>query len=273
MQHSLLSDVLKLCRAYGVKPSRKSGQNFVVEYAFLKRMVDYANLNDKDVVVEVGAGFGILTEMLARKAGKVIAVEKDLRMIKALQDRLKAFSNVEIVHGDVLKVNLPDCNKVCANPPYFISSKLIFKLLEGRPKTIILTLQKEFADRLIAAPGTKEYGRITVMVNYKATVRALEYVPREFFYPRPRVDSALVEIRGLSEPAAKIADEELFTLLVRELFTQRNKLVKKALRLALNNLNIRCKIPPLLTHILNKRVYELTLKDFALITNELLKGV
>jgi len=255
---------------YGIRPRRKYGQNFIVKRTFLERMVNYADLDDNDVVLEVGAGFGILTEIMAKKAGKVIAVEKDPKIIKALQDRLRDFNNVEIVHGDVLKVNLPTYNKVCANPPYSISSKLLFKLLEEKPETIILTLQKEFVDRLIAAPGTKEYGRISIMVNYKATVKVLEYVPREYFYPKPKVDSALVEVRALREPVVKVADERFFTLLVRELFTQRNKTLKKALRLALHNLNARYEIPASLTYILSKRIYELTLEDCALITNELL---
>ncbi len=230
--------VKAILRAYGLRPKRRLGQHFLLDDALMERLADYASLGPRDVVLDVGAGLGFLTEVLARGSGLVIAVELDRGLVRALRDRLSGYPNVEVVEGDVFKVELPRFNKAVSAPPYNVISKLIFWLLD-RPghELSVLIVQEELARRLVAAPGSDDYGRLTVMAYYRADVELLEPVPRESFWPRPEVDSTVVRL--VSRPAPfRVEDEVLFAALVRGLFSHRNKLMRRALRLALSALGM-----------------------------------
>jgi 16S rRNA (adenine1518-N6/adenine1519-N6)-dimethyltransferase len=191
-------------------------------------MVDYAEISREDIVFEIGAGTGNLTDMLVKRAGKVIAVESDARLVQASRARLREYPNLEILHGDILKLELPRFDKVVANLPYAISSDVTFKLLTSGFKLAVLMYQREFARRLVASPGTKEYGRLTVNVYYRAEVELLEEVSPEVFIPRPKVKSTVVRL-GPREPPFKVQDERLFADVVRAVFQHRRKRVRNAL--------------------------------------------
>ena len=226
----LLKTVKVFLREYRIKPRKKLGQSFVVDRSLLERMVDYAGLGKDEVVVEIGAGFGFLTEILAEKAGKVFAVEVDPKLVGVLARRLKRFSNVKIVQEDFLRLNLENFDKVVSSPPYSIISKIFFKLLNTRFKVAVLLLQKEFALRLLAKPGEKNYSRLTVMSYVKSEAEVLEEVPPTCFYPKPEVSSMVVRVKPRVEPVFNIEDWKTFEQTVKFLFTQKGRKLKKALQ-------------------------------------------
>lgn len=266
---SLLHETKTLLHRYGVKPRRKLGQSFVTDHALLERMIAYADLKQRDIVLEVGAGLGFLTELLAKNAGRVIAIEVDPKLLQSLSDRLSALKNVEIHYGDILKIALPKFTKVVSNPPYAISSPLIFRLLEEKFDYGILTFQEEFARRLVARKGTTDYGRLTVMVYYYAEAELLEKVPENAFYPSPDVASIIVCLKPRDAPF-RVLDETLFSDLVRALFTQRNRKVKKALKVFFRGMdhadvNVRELVEKL--PFFESRVEQLAPEDFGALSN------
>ncbi len=224
----LQNEIRVALRKHGVRLSKRRGQPHVVDGGLLRRMVDYAEVSRGDVVFEIGAGIGNLTAMLVQRAGKVIAVESDARLARVLRERLGRYSNLEILHGDILKIKFPRFDKVVANLPYVISSDVTFKLLASRFKLAVLMYQREFARRLVASPGTKEYGRLTVNVYYRAEVELLEEVPPGAFIPRPKVKSMVVRLKP-REPPFEVRDEELFAHVVRAVFQHRRKMIRNAL--------------------------------------------
>ena len=225
--------VKKLLKSYGLKPKKRLGQHFLLDRALMERLADQAELSERDTVLDIGAGLGFLTEVLARRSGRVLAVEIDRGLVRALRDRLSGYPNVEVIEGDVLKVQLPPFNKTVSAPPYNIISKLIFWLLD-RPglEIAVLIVQEELARRLVAEPNTDDYGRLTVTAYYRADVELLEPVPRDRFWPQPDVDSMAIKLVR-RPPPFRVSDEVLFLALVRGLFAHRNKMVRRALRLAL----------------------------------------
>jgi len=225
---SLLNEVKSLLRHYRVIPKKRLGQNFLVDESILQELVYYASLNSEDVVLEVGAGLGFLTERLAEKAGRVLAVEIDGRLVRALKRRLRPYDNVTIIHGDVMKVKIPRFNKVVSTPPYSISSPLHFWLLNKCFEQAILSFQEEFARRLTASPGSRDYGRLTIATYYRAEVEILRAVPKESFWPQPKVDSLIVRLKP-RKPPFNVTDEKLFFDVVNAIFTQRNKKLRNAL--------------------------------------------
>ncbi len=235
--------------------------------------MSHASLTKDDVVLEVGAGFGFLTQLLSSKCKKVVAVEVDPPLVSFLRKQLQSLQNVELIEGDILKVSLPFFNKVVSAPPYSISSPLLFRLLERNFDSAVLIFQKEFAERLAASVGTKDYGRLTVTIYYRADVELLDYVPRTMFYPPPDVDSLIVRLKPRAPPF-HVENEAIFFELVRTLFTQRNKKVRNALILFLRNRELsREDAVELADSIVysSKRVRELAPEDFGILTNELLR--
>jgi len=219
---------LALLRKYRIRPSKRAGQQHVVDLGLLERMIGYAEVSSEDEVLEIGAGIGNLTHLLAERARRVIAVERDGRFIKILREQLKGRPNVKIVHGDVLRIELPKFNKVVANLPYGISSEVTFRLLERDFELAVLMYQWEFAERLIARPGSADYGRLTVNVYYRAEVELLEKVLPSAFLPQPKVFSAVVRLRP-RKPPFKVVDERVFFDVVRALFQHRRQKVRNAL--------------------------------------------
>ena len=223
-----MGQTLALLRKHGVRFSKRAGQHQVIDPTVLEQMVDYAELSRDDLVLEVGAGIGNLTLLLAARGGRVIAVERDRRLIKVLGERLRGYSNVELLCGDALQIELPKFNKVVANLPYGISSDITFRLLERKFELAVLMYQREFAERLVARPGSDDYGRLTVNAYYRASVELLGEVPPEAFFPQPKVTSAVVKLRPREAPF-EVADERTFFNVVRALFQHRRQRVRNAL--------------------------------------------
>jgi 16S rRNA (adenine1518-N6/adenine1519-N6)-dimethyltransferase len=268
---SLIQKTRLLLRLYKFFPKKRLGQNFLTDSDLLQRLLSYASISDLDIVLEAGAGLGFLTRLLAQKCRKVIAVEIDSKLIKILKEQLRDLRNVELIEGDVLKVSISPFNKVVSTPPYSISSPLLFWLLERNFDCAILAFQKEFAERLNAPVGSKEYSRLTVSTYYRAEVELLDYVPKELFYPPPDVDSTIVRLKP-RKPPFSVADKELFFKLMQTLFTQRNRKVRNSVIPFLQRQGFgredALKIADfLLFH--DKRVRELAPEDFGAIANEI----
>jgi 16S rRNA (adenine1518-N6/adenine1519-N6)-dimethyltransferase len=270
---NLLQRAKHILRLYSFFPKKRLGQHFTVNSDMLQRLVSHASITKDDIVLEVGAGLGFLTQLLSSKCKKVIAVEVDPKIVGILRKQLHSLQNVDLIEGDILKVSLPPFNKVVSTPPYSISSPLLFRLLERNFDWAVLILQKEFAERLAASVGSKDYGRLTVTIYYRADVELLDYVPRTMFYPPPDVDSMMVRLKPRGSPF-QVDDEETFFELVRTLFTQRNKKVRNALIPFLRKREITGKEAVELadsTIYSAKRVRELAPEDFGILTNELLQ--
>jgi 16S rRNA (adenine1518-N6/adenine1519-N6)-dimethyltransferase len=270
---NLLRRAKHLLRLYGFFPKKRLGQHFAVNSDMLQRLVSHASLTEDDVVLEVGAGFGFLTQLLSSECKKVVAVEVDPKVVGILRGQLRGLPNVDLIEGDILKVSLPPFSKVVSAPPYSISSPLLFRLLERKFEWAVLILQKEFAERLAASVGSKDYGRLTVTIYYRAEVELLDYVPRTMFYPPPDVDSMMVRLKP-RPPPFHVDDEETFFELVRTLFTQRNKKVRNGLIPFLRKHEITGKEAVELADSMvysSKRVRELAPEDFGILANELLR--
>lgn len=275
----MLQETKQLLRRSEIWLNNRLGQNQVVDPIILKKMVDYAELTAKDVVLEIGAGVGNLTIMLADLAGVVVAIEKDKKLTKILRERLKDRTNVKIIQGNVLNIELPKFNKIVSNLPFSISSKIIFKLLGLNFDLAVLMFQKEFAERLVAAPGTENYGRLTVNTYYRANVEMLDEVPPSAFFPQPKVSSAIVKLIPRLPPF-EVRDEQVFSRVVRALFQHRRQRVRNALLHSFSEIFPERKITKgeirsFLEGILPKkyletRVMELTPENFGEISNLLI---
>ncbi len=209
------------------RPSKRLGQNFLVDPNIAREIVSSAHVSRSDTVLEPGPGHGTLTRLLQNVAGKVIAVEKDPWLAHELRETFEHNAEVVIVEGDVLKVELPYFNKVVSTPPYYLSSRLIVLLAKSEFETASLVFQKEFGERLIAEPGTREYGRLTVLSRRNFMIEKIREIPRTVFRPRPKVDSVLLTLSPKEKGEA--LDEALFEEMVRGVFTQRRRLVRSAL--------------------------------------------
>jgi len=224
-----IEETKQLLQTFHITPNKLLGQNFMVEPAFYPRLATYTSLSKSDVVLDAGAGFGFLTRFLADKCKAVIAVEKDPQIAKVLREQTSRFSNVTVIEGDVLKLDLPAFNKVVAAPPYYLSSKLVLFLLERKVDCSLLIVQKEFADRLVAKVGTEDYSWLTVTVYHKAQVELLDLVPKEMFYPEPEVDSVILRLTPWQTPPFHVEDAVFFERMTKWLFTERNKKLVNAL--------------------------------------------
>lgn len=218
------------------------GQHLLVDKGIAKRIVGYAEIDLDEVVLEIGPGLGALTLMLAEKAKNVIAVEKDSNLYKILEGKIP--SNVTLINDDALTIDYPRFDVVVSNMPYQISSPLTFKLLKHDFRVAVLTYQKEFAERMTAGPGTKNYSRLTVNVYYRANCEILEEVPRTAFHPTPKVDGAIIKLVPRKVPPFLLEDEEQFFDITRTLFSHRRKMIKNALKEYIRNLPITHKKRP-----------------------------
>jgi 16S rRNA (adenine1518-N6/adenine1519-N6)-dimethyltransferase len=220
--------VRELLGELNVRPDKRWGQNFLMDLGVLQRQVRAARLTGGDTVLEVGAGLGILTWELATRSRRVITYEADPRLGEYLEEGLP--DNVDLRIEDALEAEWPPFDKMVANIPYGISSPLLFKLLDSDFAMAVLLLQKEFADRLVARPRTKAYGRLTVAAARLAQVELLEVVPPTAFHPQPKVDSALVLITP--SKSFPVTDVALFDELLRSVFSQRRKMLRNSLESA-----------------------------------------
>lgn len=230
-------ETMFLLKKYNISANKSLGQNFLINDEVIEQTIDKANVTQKDLIIEIGPGLGTLTNILLQKAKKVIAIELDDRMIKILEERFKLYSNFEIIHQDVLKVDLKtiiekeksengiEKVKIVANLPYYITTPIIMKLLEDKLdiETITVMVQKEVADRLIALPGEKLAGAITYSVNYYCEAQKVVEVPKESFIPEPQVQSEVIKLMLRKHPPIEIKNEEKFFKLIKVSFMQRRK--------------------------------------------------
>ncbi|MHA2206102.1 MAG: 16S rRNA (adenine(1518)-N(6)/adenine(1519)-N(6))-dimethyltransferase RsmA [Candidatus Thorarchaeota archaeon] len=236
---SPLSDNLKfLLQKYSIRPTKKLGQSFLTDTQIARRITDVASITEKDDVLEIGGGVGALTKWIAKKAGRVFVVEVDKGLVQALKSVLSEYSNVEIIEGDALVVELPVTNKIVSNLPYSISSEVTFRILNTvKPDVAILMYQKEFAQRLLAKPGSREYSRLTVDFRYLADVEHVMDVPANSFYPIPAVDSTVVRIvPRITGQWAR--DFDVFDWMIRGIYSYPNKQIRKALKIWFRNLGV-----------------------------------
>jgi len=242
-------NVQRLLREHNLHPRKGLGQHFLVSEAHLQRIVEAAELTPNDVVLEIGPGLGTLTALLAAQAGHVVAVELDEELIPILQRTLADRSNVTIVHGDILQLrpsdlvsrseslgpqpetrnSTPETYKVVANLPYYITSAVLRHLLEAEspPHLMVLTMQREVGERLSAAPP--HMSLLAVSVQFYAQPELVHRIPAGAFYPRPKVDSAVMRLRRRPQPAVAVDDVERFFQIVRAGFGQRRKQLRNAL--------------------------------------------
>lgn len=223
---------------YGITPKQSLGQNFLYDEGLLGRIVAAAELSPGDAVLEVGPGLGALTRQLAQVAGRVVAVELDDRLLPVLRYELSPFSHVAIVHADILSFDpaawFDAPFVVVANVPYYITGAILRHLLEGRPRPrrLVLTVQREVAERLAATPP--KMSLLAVSVQYFARPEIVARIPAGAFYPPPKVDSAILRLRPWQQPPVDAPDEEAFFAVARAGFGQRRKQLRNSLRANLN---------------------------------------
>ena len=226
-----------ILKTFDIHMSKKLGQNFLIDEAIVKEIVHAADIQEGEIVLEVGPGIGTLTQGLAEAKANVIAVEIDNRLPEVLAKTLEGYENVRIVHGDILKVNIPELVegknfKVVANLPYYITTPIIMALLEQKlPVTKLVTMiQKEVADRMVAKPGKKDYGALSVAVQYYTKPEIVAQVPPKSFIPAPAVDSVVIRCDVRPEPAVKVISEKMFFRVVKAAFSQRRKTLSNSLK-------------------------------------------
>lgn len=222
---------------YGFSFKKSLGQNFLIDTNILRNIVDYANLTDESGAIEIGPGIGALTEQLARRSKKVVAFEIDQRLLPILEETLSPYPNTKVIHEDVLKANVLQVIEsefediedlmVVANLPYYVTTPIIMELLEKKLpiRGIVCMLQKEVADRISASPGTKDYGSLSIAVQYYTKAETVMVVPRTVFIPQPNVDSAVIRLTVRNEPPVKVKNENFFFQVTKASFAQRRKTI------------------------------------------------
>ena len=271
-----IQTIRAVLRRHGFHFSRSLGQNFLTDASVPRRIAEMSGAAEAKNAVEVGPGMGCLTAELCRRAEKVVAVELDRALLPVLDETLAEFDNFEVVQGDVLALDLAALCRdkfgdgravACANLPYYITTPAITALLEsGAFEQVTVMVQKEVAQRICAAPGTAAYSAFTIYVQYHAAAEILFDVPADCFVPRPKVDSAVLRLRPLKEPAVKTQDEKLFFALVRAAFNMRRKTLINALGPVLGSSMGKEEITELVLSVgLDARVRgeRLSLQDFA----------
>lgn len=219
-----------ICKRFDIKMSKKLGQNFLIKRGIVDEIVKAADLQEGEPVLEIGPGIGTLTQGLAQSGANVTAIELDTRLLEVLDTTLAQYSNVTIVHGDVLKLDVPSIMnnepfKVVANLPYYITTPIIMSLLESRLpiERLVVMVQKEVALRMVAKPGTKDYGALSVAVQYYTKPDIVLDVPPKSFLPAPAVTSSVIRCILRDKPPVDVIDEKLFFRVVKAGFAQRRK--------------------------------------------------
>lgn len=226
-----------ILRAFGLHASRRLGQNFLISPGVVRAVVEAAEIGKGDRVLEIGPGIGTLTQGLLEAGAEVTAVELDKKLPAVLAETLRGYEHLNIVQGDVLKTDIPALMgdkpfKVAANLPYYITTPILLSLLEQKLSItrIVTMVQKEVAERMTASPGGKDYGALSVAVQYHTEPEIVLDVPPSCFFPAPEVDSAVIACRIRETPAAAAADEALFFRVVKAAFGQRRKTLSNALK-------------------------------------------
>lgn len=280
---TILEETRFILNKYNIKADKKLGQNFLISDDAVNRIIEKSEVTKSDLVIEIGPGLGTLTKELLERAGKVICIELDTRMVKILNERFSLYDNFEIIHDDILKVDLKSIikrekenqnmkeAKIVANLPYYITTPIIMKLLEEKLdlKTITVMVQKEVADRLTALPGTKKSGAITYGVYYYAKAEEVLEVLPESFIPAPEVTSEVIQFKIRKEPPVFVGDDKKMFQIIKCAFTQRRKTLLNSL-VNTNIFNSKEHGSKILKEVNlkeNVRPEELTLEDFARIAD------
>ncbi|MEK4496325.1 MULTISPECIES: 16S rRNA (adenine(1518)-N(6)/adenine(1519)-N(6))-dimethyltransferase RsmA [Ureibacillus] len=227
----------EILNQYGFSFKKSLGQNFIIDPNILRNIVSYANLSEESGAIEIGPGIGALTEHLARNCKKVVAFEIDGRLLPVLEDTLSPYSNVKVIHSDILKADVAKVIEeemqgikdimVVANLPYYVTTPILMKLLHDRLpiRGLVVMMQKEVADRITAKPGTKNYGSLSIAVQYYATAEVVMTVPKTVFMPQPNVDSAVIRLTMRNMPPIQVIDEDFLFIVARASFAQRRKTI------------------------------------------------
>jgi 16S rRNA (adenine1518-N6/adenine1519-N6)-dimethyltransferase len=276
--------IRNIMKKHNVRFSKSLGQNFIVNDSIIEEIISKSNITKDDCVLEIGPGIGVLTQALAEKAHKVLAVELDNKLIPVLEETLSGYDNVDIIHNDILKVDINEeiknrfdkSVKVIANLPYYITTPIIMKLLEEKidVKEIIVMVQKEVAERMVSKSGVKAYGSLSVAVQYYSEASIIIDVNRDNFLPPPNVDSSVIKLKIRDNPAVTVLDDKYFFEVVKGAFALRRKTLinslskskiavdKKIVEKALIKLGLDLRI----------RGEKLTIEQFAKLSNELYKA-
>ncbi|QQZ09487.1 16S rRNA (adenine(1518)-N(6)/adenine(1519)-N(6))-dimethyltransferase RsmA [Heyndrickxia vini] len=275
----------EILQKYGFSFKKSLGQNFLIDPNILKNITEHAGLSEDSGAIEIGPGIGALTEHLARASKKVVAFEIDQRLLPILEDTLSPYSNVKVIHQDVLKANIHQIVEeefkevndlmVVANLPYYVTTPIILRLLsEHLPlRGIVVMLQKEVADRISAKPGTKEYGSLSIAIQYYTKAETVMIVPKTVFMPQPNVDSAVIRLTLHDKPIVEVDNEEFFFQVTRASFAQRRKTILNNLTSQLpNGKELKTEILKSL-EISNidptRRGETLSIEEFAFLSNQL----
>lgn len=283
---SILEETKFIMKKYNIRANKNLGQNFLINEDVVNKIVDCSQIKKEDLVIEIGPGLGTLTKCLLEKAGKVICIELDTKMLQILEDRFSLYDNFELINNDVLKVDLKSIIKtekeskkinnvkIVANLPYYITTPIIMKLLEEKLEleSITVMIQKEVADRLIAIPGKKDTGAITYSVYYYASSEGILEVPNSSFIPEPEVTSKVIKLNIRKEPIVKPKDIEKMFKIIKYAFTQKRKTLLNSLT---NNKVFDSKqqgieVLKSLNINENARPEELTIEQFKMIADSLL---
>lgn len=281
-QIASLSRTREILGKYGFQFKKSLGQNFLVDLNILKKIVDAAELTPDKGAIEIGPGIGSLTEQIAKVAGKVVAIEIDQRLLPILADTLSPYPHVQVEHGDVLQMDLREVIQkhfvpgqkisVVANLPYYVTSAILMKLLEERLplENIVVMIQKEVAERIAAAPGSKTYGALSIYSQFYAETEMVVTVPKSVFIPQPNVDSAVLRLKIRNKPPVNVNDEEMFFRVVKVSFAQRRKTIANNLLNGLFGKGEKEKMLSILQEAgiePTRRAETLSLEEFARLSN------
>ena len=282
---NILEETKFIMKKYNIKANKNLGQNFLINEEVVNKIVNCSNINNEDLIIEIGPGLGTLTKFLLEKAGKVICIELDTKMLKILEDRFSLYDNFEIINKDVLKVDLKNIIKnekenkkikrvkIVANLPYYITTPIIMKLLEEKLEleSITVMIQKEVADRLIATPGQKNTGAITYSVHYYATSEDILEVPNSSFIPEPEVTSKVIKLNIRKQPIVNPKDKQKMFKIIKYAFMQKRKTLLNSLtnNKIFNNKQQGIELLKSLEINENIRPEELTLEQFKKISDNL----
>jgi 16S rRNA (adenine1518-N6/adenine1519-N6)-dimethyltransferase len=271
----------EIVKKYGFKFTKSLGQNFLIDDEVLKDIVDGANISKEDFIIEIGPGVGTLTRLLLDSAKKVCAIELDSDLIPILEEELKDYENFTLVNQDALKVDFNEIIgdetsiKVVANLPYYVTTPIITKILiEGyKFKSLTIMIQKEVAERMASEPNCKEYGSLSLLVQYYCDANIIRKVSPACFIPQPKVDSIVIKLDKLNEPRVRVKDEKLFFSIIRSSFNMRRKTLWNALKVlkldkeSYEQVFLNSNIDP------KRRGETLSIEEFANLSNEIFSHI
>ena len=236
MSPTLSQITRELLSAFGRLPRKRLGQHFLVDPKVLERILNALQLNKEDFVIEIGSGLGVVTAEIAEKVNQLIAIEIDKELLKISQEVLARFNNITFIAQDILKINLASLAqgksyKVVGNLPYYVTAPIMQKILEAenKPELAVLMVQKEVAERMVAAPGSKQYSSFSLFVQYFSEVKIDSFVSKSSFHPWPEVGSAVIVLKPYKTPKYPVKNEKLFFDLVHAAFQQRRKKLRNSL--------------------------------------------